>query len=309
MDITTRLGMIGVGNMGSGIATCLVRHGYPLAYLQRPGRPPAAALLAAGARPVPTIAEVTAASDVVIVCVTGTPEVEAVVLGPGGILETMRRGTIVVDHSTSIPSSSTRISAALVEAGGTFVDAPMTGTPHDAEAGRINLLVGADAGLFEELEPLFATYAGRIIHAGPVGAGHQLKLLHNFVSIGFATVLAEAVACATRAGIDIRLFTEVLANGGGRSTMLDRLRPYIETHDTTAYRFSVRNAAKDVRYYTSLAEEVGAARATAGAVGAVLAAAVADGHGDETVPELVTILGPGRREESPSPKPPQPARA
>jgi 3-hydroxyisobutyrate dehydrogenase-like beta-hydroxyacid dehydrogenase len=295
MNISSpRLGMIGIGNMGLGIATTLARHGYPLVFLEHAGNRPVDELVAAGARPVASIGALTAESEVVILCVTGTPEVEAVLLGAGGVIAHMRPGTVIVDHSTAIPSSTARIAEAVSKAGGRLIDAPMTGTPTDAAAGRVNLLVGADPAAFEEFRPLLASYAQRIVHAGPVGAGHQLKLLHNFVSMGFAAVVAEAVACSQRAQIETTLFLDVLANGGGKSTVLDRLRPYIETGDTTAYRFSINNAAKDLGYYTTLAEELGAARGTAEAVHRVYAEAVAAGHGQETVPEMVALLAEGR---------------
>lgn len=290
MNGTMRLGMIGIGNMGHGIAATLLARGHPLTFLDHPGNRPVDDLLAAGAGRAATIAELAGLSDAVILCVTGTPEVEAVLLGSGGVLEHMRPGTIVVDHSTAIPSSTERIAERVAQAGGRFLDAPMTGTPQDAAAGQINLLVGGDPTLFDELRPLLADYARKIVYAGPVGAGHKLKLLHNFVSMGFGAVLAEAVACAKRSGIDLGLYVDVLANGGGKSTMLDRMRPFIETGDTSAYRFSIGNAAKDLGYYEALAEELGAARGVAGAVRGAFATAVETGHGQETVPELITIL-------------------
>ncbi|HEY3548707.1 MAG TPA: NAD(P)-dependent oxidoreductase [Propionicimonas sp.] len=291
---STRLGMVGVGVMGHGIASTLAGRGYPLVYLEHPGNQPTADLIAAGARPVATLADLAAAADVVILCVTGSPEVEAVLLGPDGLVASMRPGTLIIDHSTAIPSSTLRVADAVQAAGGHFLDAPMTGTPKDAEAGRVNLLVGADPVLFDTYRPLLEDYAARIVHAGPIGAGHQIKLLHNFVSMGFAAVLAEAVACAERAQVDIGMFMEVLANGGGKSTMLERLRPYIESRDDTAYRFSIGNAAKDLGYYTTLATELGAARGTAEAVHRLYADASAAGHARDTVPEMVTILAEPR---------------
>ena len=285
-----RLGMVGIGVMGHGIAANLAGHGYSLVFLDHPGNQPVDDLVAAGARPVAGLSELAAESDIVILCVTGTPEVEAVLLGSGGVIEHMRPGTVVIDHSTAIPSSTVRVAEVVAKAGGRFLDAPMTGTPQDAAAGRLNLLVGGDPVLFEEYQPLLAGYAKRIVHAGPVGSGHQLKLLHNFVSVGFGAVLAEAVACAERAHVDIPLFVGVLAAGGGNSTMLDRMRPFIEMRDTSAYKFSIGNAAKDLGYYVALAEELGASRATADAIRGVYADAVAAGHGRESVPEIITFL-------------------
>jgi 3-hydroxyisobutyrate dehydrogenase len=286
-----RLGMVGLGVMGHGIAATLAGRGHRMVFLEYPGNQPVDDLLAHGARGVPTLAALADASDVVILCVTGSPQVEAVLLGDDGIVAHLRPGTVVIDHTTAIPASTVKVAGAVAAAGGAFLDAPMTGTPVDAGAGRINLLVGGDPELFEAYQPLLADYANRIVYAGPVSAGHRLKLLHNFVSMGFAAVLAEAVACADRAEVDIPLFVDVLANGGGKSTVLDRLRPYIESRDTTAYRFSIGNAAKDLGYYTALAEEVHAARTTATAVRDVFAGAAEAGHARDTVPELVRLLG------------------
>ena len=286
-----RLGMVGIGVMGHGIAAALTGRGHHLAFLDYPGNQPVEDLIARGARPLPSLAALAGESDVVILCVTGSPQVEAVLLGEDGIVAHLRPGTVVIDHTTSIPASTVKVAAAVARAGGRFLDAPMTGTPIDAAAGRINLLVGGDAEVFDTYQPLLAEYANRIVHAGPVGAGHRLKLLHNFVSMGFAAVIAEAVACAGRANVDVGLFVDVLANGGGKSTVLDRMRPYIEAHDTTAYRFSIGNAAKDLGYYAALADEVQAARLTATAVHQVFAAAAEAGHARDTVPELVSLLG------------------
>ena len=285
-----RLGMVGIGVMGHGIASTLVRHGYPMVFLDHPGNQPVDDLVEAGARSVASLSALAAESDVVILCVTGSPEVEAVLLGRVVWSSTCGRGR----SSSTIQRRSRRPRYASPEtvskAGGRFLDAPMTGTPMDAAAGGLNLLVGGDPALFEEYQPLLAAYAKRIVHAGPVGAGHQLKLLHNFVSVGFGAVLAEAVACAERAHVDIPLFVEVLAAGGGNSTMLDRMRPFIELRDTSAYKFSIGNAAKDLGYYVALAEELDASRATAAAIRGVYAEAVAAGHGRESVPEMITFL-------------------
>ncbi len=302
MNISSaRLGMVGIGVMGHGIASTVAAKGHPLVFLDHPGNQPVDDLVAAGARSVPSLSVLAAESDIVILCVTGTPEVEAVLLGSEGLIGHMRPGTVVIDHSTAIPSSTMRVAEAIATAGGRFLDAPMTGTPEDAAVGRINLLVGGDPELFDEYQPLLAEYAQRIVYGGPVGSGHRLKLLHNFVSIGFSAVLAEAVACAERAQVDVGLFVQVLANGGGKSTMLERLRPYIETRDSTAYRFSIGNAAKDLGYYVTLAEELGASRVTAEAVHRVYADAVAAGHGRDTVPEMVAVLAGDQEPDSAAP--------
>lgn len=291
MTDTKHVGLVGVGLMGHGIAASLLRHGHALAFLEHAGNRPVADLVAAGARPVANAAALAAQADVLILCVTGTPEVEDVLFRRDGVLAGLRPGGVVIDCSTAMPSSTRRIATAIVEAGGRFLDAPMTRTPKEAAEGRLNLIVGGDRALFDECRPLLACFAENIVHAGPVGAGHTLKLLHNYVSLGFAMVLAEAVACAARAGVDSAVFLEVLARGGGDGVVLNRMRPYIEAHDDSGFRFTIANALKDMGYYAAMAGELGASRTTAEAIHQTYGEA-ARTHAQAPVPALVDLLGP-----------------
>ncbi|WP_208648281.1 NAD(P)-dependent oxidoreductase [Cupriavidus plantarum] len=283
------VGMIGIGMMGHGIASNIVRHGYPLVVLEHPGNQPLDTLLAAGASKTATIPDLAARADIVILCVTGTPEVEDVLFSPNGLLSALRPGTIVIDCSTAIPSSTERIAAAVQKAGGKFLDAPMTRTPKEAAEGRLNLIVGGDAALYAECEPLLQRFAENITFAGPVGSGHRLKLLHNFVSLGFSAVLAEAAACAARGGVDPEVLIDVLAKGGGAGVILERLRPFIERGDGSGFRFTISNALKDMTYYDTMAREIGASHTTSTAIRETYAGAYVQ-RATGTVPELVALL-------------------
>lgn len=285
--------MAGVGLMGHGIARNLVRHGYPLTVLEHAGNQPLDALKAEGVATTPDAAALAAQAEVVILCVTGTPQVEAVLFGEGdapGVLRSLRPGTVVIDCSTAIPSSTERVAQAVAQAGGRFLDAPMTRTPKEAAEGRLNLLVGGDADLFEECRPLLACFAENIVHAGAVGAGHRMKLLHNYVSLGFVALLAEAAACAARGGVSAEVLVQVLAQGGGGGMALERLKPFLLEGDPSGLRFFMANAQKDLGYYTAMAADSGAARAIAEGVYDTFAQAVAQGDGQALVPELVAQL-------------------
>ena len=284
------LGMIGVGLMGHGIASNLVKKGHALTVLEHAGNQPLDDLRAAGVRTARTPAQLATQVDVLILCVTGSPQVEAVLQGEDGALATLRPGTIVIDCSTAIPSSTLRVAQAVAAAGGRFLDAPMTRTPKEAAEGRLNLLVGGDADLFAQCRPILACFAENIVHAGPVGAGHRMKLLHNYVSLGTATLIAEAAACARRAGIEPQVFVEVLGKGGGGGVALERLKPFIVDGDPTTLRFTIANAQKDLGYYNEMAQDGGADRTVAAAVLASLARAVDDGAGAAFVPELVARI-------------------
>lgn len=285
-----KTGIIGIGLMGHGIATNLVRHGHALTMLEHPGNQPLDALKAAGATSVHSARELAARSDVVILVVTGSPQVEAVLTGPGGVLEGLRPGSTVIDCSTAIPASTARMAAAVQAVGARLLDAPMTRTPKEAAEGRLNLLVGGDAALLEECRPLLRCFAENITHVGPVGAGHAMKLLHNYVSLGMVTLLAEAAACAQRSGVAPEAFVDVLAKGGGGGIALERLKPYLLAGDTGGLRFSIANARKDLDYYNAMAGDAGAARAVAAAVLATLDGALARSDATTLVPELVRLL-------------------
>ena len=285
-----KIGMVGIGLMGHGIARNILKHGYPLTVLEHPGNQPLDELKAAGAGTHTSAAALAAQADVVILCVTGTPQVEAVLLGEGGGLQGLKPGTVVIDCSTAIPSSTERVAQAVAQAGGRFLDAPMTRTPKEAAEGRLNLLVGGDAALFEECRPLLACFAENITHAGPVGAGHRMKLLHNYVSLGFIALLAEAAACAQRAGIAPEVLVEVLAKGGGGGAALERLKPYLTARDPSGLRFAMANAQKDLGYYTAMAEDTGAARTIAESVRQTYERATREAGPQALVPELVSLL-------------------
>lgn len=276
--------------MGHGIAANIIKGGYPLRFLEHPGNQPVADLVAAGAVACRSGAELAAPSAIVMLCVTGTPEVEAVMFSPGGVLEGLTPGTIVVDCSTAIPGSTRKVAARVAAAGGRFLDAAMTRTPKEAAAGRLNLLVGAPAELLAEVMPLLRCIAENITHAGPVSAGHQLKLLHNFVALGFSMVLSEAVAAARRAGVDATVLAEAVGKGGGGGVIFERFKPYMLADDCSSFTFTIANALKDMTYYTAMARDLGATDGVAEAVRAAYAAVVEKGNAGRAVPEVIAVL-------------------
>ena len=284
------VGMVGIGLMGHGIASNIVKHGHSLAVLEHAGNQPLDALKAAGAVGLQRAADVAARSDVVILVLTGSPQVEQVLTGAGGVLEGLRPGAVVIDCSTAIPSSTVRMAQAVKDAGGRFLDAPMTRTPKEAAEGRLNLLVGGDAALLEECRPLLKCFAENITHAGPVSAGHGMKLLHNYVSLGMVTLLAEAAASALHHGVAPEVFVDVLAKGGGGGIALERIKPYLLANDPSGLRFSIANACKDLGYYNTMAADAGVAKGVAAAVLATLEGALARGGPQALVPELATLL-------------------
>src|SRR5690554_5018544 len=263
-----KIGMIGIGMMGHGIASNIKKAGYPLSVLEHPGNQPLDELQAQGVLTHQSSKELAASSEIIILCLTGTPQVEQVLFQPDGVLDGLKAGTVIIDCSTAIPSSTVCFAQRVAEKGGRFLDAAMTRTPKEAAEGRLNLLVGADNALFDEIQPLLQSFAENITLAGPVGAGHRMKLLHNYVSLGQVALISEAAACAAKANIDPAVFIDVLAKGGGGGAALDRIAPYLLEQDPSKLRFTLENANKDMGYYSVMASETQTAQEIANAVAA-----------------------------------------
>jgi 3-hydroxyisobutyrate dehydrogenase len=285
------VGIIGVGLMGHGIArNVLMRGRFPLVFLDHPGNQPVDDLIELGAKSCRTAGEVAAASDVVILCVTGSPQVEEVLTGKGGVLAALRRGTVIVDCSTSMPESTLRMAEAVRTAGGEFLDAPMTRLAKQAHEGTLNLLVGGDEAVLAKVRPVLASFTENVSHVGPTGFGHRMKLLHNFVSVGSMALIAEAAAHAADAGVDPNAFVDVLAKGGGAGVALERMRPMITAGDSSNVPFSIDNARKDIDYYRAMASGSGASTAIADGVAGVILPAVKEGNGRAYTPDLLRFL-------------------
>lgn len=251
-----KIGMIGIGLMGHGIASNILKNSsYHLTFLTHAGNQPTAQLQSNGAKPAATIEQTIEKADIILLCVTGAVQVEEILFGKGGVFEHGKKGQIIVDCSTSMPEKTREFAARLAEANIPFIDAAMTRTPKEAAEGRLNLIVGADKAEFDHLYPLLSQFAEHIIHAGEVGSGQALKLIHNYVSLGYAAVMAEAAAQADKQGIDPQRFLDVLHVGGGNSVVLERFRPFLTDKDISGLQFSLSNAAKDIGYYIQAHED------------------------------------------------------
>lgn len=285
-----RVGVAGVGLMGHGIARNILKHGHDLVVLEHPGNQPLDELRRGGASSVTTGSALAAAADVIILCVTGSPEVESVLLGEGGVLSSLRPGTVIVDCSTAVPSSTERVCTAVLAAGGQFIDAPMTRTAQHAHEGRLNLLVGGNSEVVDAVMPLLRCFAENITYAGAVGSGHRLKLIHNFVSLGTIALLSEAAACAHRGGIHPQTLVDVLRDGGGSGVALDRVAPVMLDPAGTPVKFYMANALKDLRYYTTMAAELPTAHEIAESIARTFDAAVERNGPQAYVTDLVSQL-------------------
>lgn len=285
--MTQRIGFIGIGMMGHGMAKNLLAKGYGLTFKVNRNRSNLDDLIGAGAKEARTNAACANASDVVFICVTGSPQVEDVVYGKDGLLEAARTGLLVVDTSTAEPASSARIRADLAAKGVKLIDAPLARTPKEAEEGRLNTMVGADPEDFKALEPVLRAFCENIFHVGPPGHGHVLKLVNNMMAMSFATCIAEAFAVAAKSGLDLNKLYDVVSAGGVNCGIFQMMATKtLKEGDVTGFKFGISNAQKDLRYYTHLAEMLPVASVMGEATHQSLVQAVNLGFGDKLIASL-----------------------
>jgi 3-hydroxyisobutyrate dehydrogenase-like beta-hydroxyacid dehydrogenase len=285
-----RVGYIGVGLMGHGAAKNILAKGYPLTVLGHRNRAPVEDLVAHGATEAATPAEVAAASDVVFLCLPSSVEVEEMVTGAGGLLAALKPGSILVDSTTADPHSTRRLGALLAARGVGMVDGPLGRTPKEAEAGKLSSFLGGAPQHVARVRPIVETYADAIIEAGELGAGHTLKLVNNFISIGTATLIAEALATAAKLGVDLHKLNQVVTAGGANSRMWQMVSPWALEGDDSLLRGPLRIAGKDMRFWCRLAEGAGAPSFIGETICQTYTLANAMGHGDRFVPVLPQIL-------------------
>jgi 3-hydroxyisobutyrate dehydrogenase-like beta-hydroxyacid dehydrogenase len=282
-----RIGFIGAsGLMGHGMARNLLAKGHSLTLAVHRNRDRVADLLAAGSTEAASAKDVAAASDLVFICVTGSPQVEASVAGPNGLLAGAHAGLMIVDCSTSEPDSTARLREQCAASGVPFIDAPLSRTPVEAEAGRLNVMVGADKSVFECLQPILACFAENIFHVGGPGAGHTIKLLNNFIAQAVCSATAEAFAVGQRAGLDLKALVDLISVGPVNSGLFQAMAKTLQGQ-MDGLKFELDNARKDVRYYTHLAEGLAIPTVMGEAVHQSLVLASALGHGRKFVPSLV----------------------
>lgn len=248
------IGFIGLGMMGHGMARNLLAKGHALRFLVHRDRSRLADLVEAGAREARSRAELADGIDALVLCVTGTPQVEDTLLGDTGLLAHAAPGLLIIDCSTAEPSSTTRVRAACEARGCRYVDAPLSRTPREAEEGRLNTMVGATDEDMARARPILAAFCENIFHVGPPGHGHVLKLISNALAMTMAASIAEALAAAAKAGLSLQAVHEVISAGGVNSGIFRLMVGPMLEGQLDGLKFAIAGAQKDLRYFTHLAE-------------------------------------------------------
>ena len=284
------VGFIGVGWMGHGMARNILESGYPLQVKGNRNREPVDDLVGRGAVEAQSPRAMAEACDVVHLCLSDSPQVEAVIRGEDGILASGKSGLIVIDTTTADPTSTAALAAELEAAGMTLVDAPLGRTPKEAEAGTLDAMVGASPEVFERVRPVIECWAGTINHVGPVGSAHRMKLVMNFVSMGYAALFAEALTMGVKAGLSPQTVHRVIGSSRMSNGFYETFMSYAVGRDAEAHKFTIRNAAKDMRYAAAMAEAAGVTNLMGSAIKHAFTLAEGAGKGGDYVPTIADFV-------------------
>lgn len=280
-----RVGFIGVGGMGRGMAGRLLDAGHALTVIAHRNRAPVEELTQRGAREAATYRDLAEHSEAIVLCVSNSDVVERVV---AELEPHLSEGVLVIDTGTSRPEDCARLAERLAARGAVFIEAPVTGGVKQAAEGSLGALVGASAAGFEAARPILEAMCQTVHFFGPPGAGNTAKLLNNFMVFGIAALVFETFERAEAAGVDWRKLYEVAICGSGDSGVLRRIVGSAIEGDFGGYVFSVEGALKDLRYFDAVARETGGPSDLSSAVRAVFDSAAADGHGARRLSELLS---------------------
>ena len=281
-----RIGFIGVGLMGHGIARNLLQKGFAVTVLGHRNRGPVEDLVKYGAKEARSAADLAAGADIVFLCVTGSAEVEALVRGSNGVKAGARSGLVIIDCSTSDPNSTLALEAELKPLGVALCDAPLGGTPANAEEGKLSVMVGCDAAVWPRIEPVLDAFTAKATRLGPTGDGHKMKLIMNFLAMGYASIFSEALTLGQKVGLSPQTIDNALRGSRMDSGFYQTFFRWVLERDREAHKFTLRNAHKDMKYLAAMAEAAGIANPMGSAVKNYFALAEAAGRGEDYVPML-----------------------
>jgi 3-hydroxyisobutyrate dehydrogenase len=250
-----KIGFIGLGIMGRGMAANLLAKGFEVEVWNRTASR-ADGLVEAGAARAESPAAVALGCPIVITCVSDTPDVEAVVLGPGGVIEGVSPGSLVIDCSTISPQATLEIAKPLEAKGASMLDAPISGGSEGAEKGTLSIMVGGRAEDFERARPCLEAMGTTITHVGAQGAGQTVKLVNQILVVGHALAMSEALVFAQAGGVDLQKCLNAVTGGAAGSWMLANRGPQIIERDWRP-GFTINLQQKDVRLIMQEADALG----------------------------------------------------
>ncbi len=283
-----QVGFVGLGTMGAAMAANVVRAGFEVAAWNRsPGR--AAGLEELGIRVLPSAADVAAGSDVVVTIVSDTPDVEAVLFGPGGVAEGVKDGALVIDMSTISPSATRDFATRLRQCGVGMLDAPVSGGSEGAKKGTLSIFVGGDAADLDRARPVLAAMGTTITHVGPNGSGQAAKAVNQVILAGAYLGVAEGIVLAMKSGLDVDQLVQAMSGGAAQSWVLaNRSGRMHENEYPLGFKVSLHR--KDIGIALGLAGETGTVLPVSALFEQLLGGLVGRGHGDEDVSAVARTI-------------------
>jgi 3-hydroxyisobutyrate dehydrogenase len=286
-----RIGFVGLGTMGAAMAANLIRAGADLTVWNRtPGR--ATALLALDAQEAETPAAAAAASEAIVICVSDTPDVEAVLFGTGGVAEGAHPGSLVIDCSTISPEATRQFGNQLAARGVAMVDAPVSGGSEGAELGNLTIFVGGEDSDVARARPILEKIGKTITHMGPLGSGQSAKAVNQVIICGVYLGVVEGLILGMRAGLDLQLLVEALSRGAAQSWVLDNRSGHI-IDDEYPLGFRLALHRKDLAIALEMARSLGLELPVTALTAHLEDDLMAAGHGDEDMSILARAVRGG----------------
>jgi len=279
------IGFIGLGLMGSNMVENLQKKGFEPIVMDL-NKEAVAAVVARGATEASSAKELAEASDIVMLCLTTSKVVEALVYAEDGILAGIKEGAVLIDFGTSIPASTRKIGADLARKGAGMIDAPLGRTPAHAKDGLLNIMASGEKATFDKVKPILDMQGENVFYLGALGAGHTTKLINNFMGMTTVAAMSQAFAVADLAGVDRQQLWEIMSTGPSNSPFMQFCKNYA-VDGVSDLGFSINNANKDLGYFLEMVKDLNTESQIAEGTSANLQAAVDAGMGNGNVPEIM----------------------
>lgn len=286
----TRIGFVGLGLMGSAMVGRLQDCNYQLTVLGNKDRTGLDQALTRGALEAASGVDLAKQSDVIMLCMGTSDQVEERILGEQGIISGLSSGKIIIDFGTSLPSSTKEISSKIADTGAVILDAPLGRTPHHAKDGLLNIMASGDKDAFDAVRTILENLGENVFYLGDLGTGHTIKLMNNFFGMTIANAMAEVFAVADAAGVSRQTVYKVISAGPLHSSMMDFISAFGLEGDKSKLEFAIKNAFKDVSYYRLMTQNLGINSIMSESASKALSQANDGGYANAMVCEMIDFF-------------------
>ena len=276
--------------MGSAMVGRLQDYNYQLTVLGNKDRTGLDQALARGALEAASGLDLAKQSDVIMLCMGTSDQVEERILGEQGIISGLSSGKIIIDFGTSLPASTKEISSKIADTGAVILDAPLGRTPHHAKDGLLNIMASGDKDAFDAVRTILENLGENVFYLGDLGTGHTIKLMNNFFGMTIANAMAEVFAVADAAGVSRQTVYKVISAGPLHSSMMDFISAFGLEGDKSKLEFAIKNAFKDVSYYRLMTQNLGINSIMSESASKALSQANDDGYANAMVCEMIDFF-------------------